>query len=71
MDSLADESTFRCRKCRVCLFSIKQLQSHKQQELNAAGPISLDVSSFNKCSSWFLTDEDMLPWVNESVEEVC
>lgn len=70
MDPLLEESTFRCRKCRVRLFSVKQLESHEDQKLkwDAAGPI--DFSIYDKCSSWFLRDEDMLPWITESVEEV-
>lgn len=72
MDPLLKDSTFRCRKCRVRLFTVDELQSHKDQKLKwdlAAGPT--DLSSYDKCSSWFLSDEDMLPWINESVEEVC
>ena len=66
MDPLLDESNFRCRKCRIRLFSVKQLESHEDQK--AASPT--DLSIFDKCSSWFLRDEDMLPWITERVEEV-
>jgi len=71
MDHLLDEPTFRCRKCRIRLFSVKQLESHEDQrpsKWDAASPI--DLSIYDKCSSWFLRDEDMLPWITESVEEV-
>ena len=74
MDPLLEDSTFRCRKCRLRLFSVKKLQSHKDQKVKrnlAAGPLPVDLSSYDKCSSWFLSDEDMLPWITESVEEVC
>lgn len=69
LGTLPEDSTFRCRKCRIHLFSVKQLASHKDQNLKEG---QIDLSSFDKCSSWFLRDyEDLLPWITESVEEVC
>jgi len=70
MDSLLDEPNFRCRKCRIRLFSVKQLESHEDQnKWDAASPT--DFSIYDNCSSWFLRDEEMLPWITEKVEEVC
>ncbi|KAJ7393690.1 hypothetical protein OS493_003348 [Desmophyllum pertusum] len=67
LGTLPEDSTFRCRKCRIHLFSVKQLASHKDQNLKEG---QIDLSSFDKCSSWFLRDyEDLLPWITESVEE--
>ena len=71
MDHLLDEPTFRCRKCRIRLFYIKQLESHDDQKpskWDASSPT--DLSIHDKCSSWFLNDEDMLSWISESVEKV-
>ena len=62
-------ATFRCRKCRILLFSVRELESHtfSTDQINQ---VSSDLASFDKCSSWFLKDEDILPWIAESVEEV-
>ena len=69
MDPLLDEPNFRCRKCRILLFCVKQLESHGDHNLKASSPV--DLSIYDKCSSWFLRDDEMLPWVTESVEKVC
>lgn len=69
--------TFRCRKCRFRLFSADQLESHElvdQSPKMDFGDGSFHVAnlaSYEKCSSWFLKHESMLPWIAESVEEVC
>ena len=62
-------ATFRCRKCRILLFSVRELESHifSTDQVNQ---VSSDLASFDKCSSWFLKDEDILPWIAESIEEV-
>lgn len=62
-------ATFRCRKCRILLFSVRELESHKVST-DQVNQVSSDLASFDKCSSWFLKDEDILPWIAESVEEV-
>ncbi|XP_022807228.1 uncharacterized protein LOC111344276 isoform X3 [Stylophora pistillata] len=57
-------------KCRMNLFSSAQLASHKdQREEDGPGTGQKDLFSHEKCSSWFLEDEEMLPWVHDSVEE--
>ena len=74
MDPLLEDSKFRCRKCRIHLFSVRELVSHKDQKLKedlGVGEVQIDLFSHDKCSSWFLGDDEMLPWVNQSVEEVC
>ena len=65
-------ATFRCRKCRILLFSVRELESHtvSTDQVNQLNQVSSDLASFDKCSSWFLKDEDILPWIAESVEEV-
>ena len=62
-------ATFRCRKCRILLFSVRDLESHTVST-DQVNQVSSDLASFDKCSSWFLKDEDILPWIAESVEEV-
>ena len=62
-------ATFRCRKCRILLFSVRELESHTVST-DQVNQVSSDLASFDKCSSWFLKDEDILPWIAESVEEV-
>ena len=62
-------ATFRCRKCRILLFSVRELESHTFST-DQVNQVSSDLASFDKCSSWFLKDEDILPWIAESVEEV-
>ena len=62
-------ATFRCRKCRILLFSVRELESHRVST-DQVNQVSSDLASFDKCSSWFLKDEDILPWIAESVEEV-
>lgn len=63
-------ATFRCRKCRIRLFSVRELESHTVST-DQVNQVSSDLAScFDKCSSWFLKDEDILPWIAESVEEV-
>ena len=74
-------SRFRCRKCRITLFSSKHLYSHASIDENGTTLIlnddqsldhdEVDISSFEKCSSWFLRDESELSWVTENIEEVC
>ncbi|CAH3154797.1 unnamed protein product [Porites lobata] len=61
-------ATFRCRKCRILLFSVRELESHTVST-DQVNQVSSDLASFDKCSSWFLKDEDILPWIAESVEE--
>ena len=63
-------ATFRCRKCRILLFSVRELESHTVYSTDQVNQVSSDLASFDKCSSWFLKDEDILPWIAESVEEV-
>ena len=63
-------ATFRCRKCRILLFSVRELESHTFSTDQVYNQVSSDLASFDKCSSWFLKDEDILPWIAESVEEV-
>ena len=62
-------ATFRCRKCRILLFSVRELESHTVST-NQVNQVNSDLACFDKCSSWFLKDEDILPWIAESVEEV-
>lgn len=74
-------SRFRCRKCRITLFSSKHLYSHASIDENdttlklnddqSLDHDEVDISSFEKCSSWFLRDESELSWVTENIEEVC
>lgn len=75
MMNLYAVSTFRCRKCRIRLFSSDHLQSHVFEDQKLRQNVDLGdqevISSCGKCSSWFLRDENMLPWVTDSVEEVC
>ena len=47
---------------------MRELESHTVS--NQVNQVSSDLASFDKCSSWFLKDEDILPWIAESVEEV-
>lgn len=70
-------SKFRCRKCGIYLFSSNHIQPHtsfkgkpnvKSDHYDQA-PGQVDSSS-RFCTSWFLRDENELPWVLESVEEV-
>ena len=63
-------ATFRCRKCRILLFSVRELETHTVTGTDQVNQVSSDLASFDKCSSWFLKDEDILPWIAESVEEV-
>lgn len=71
MDPLLDDPDFRCRKCRFRLFFVKQLESHgDQQDQNSYAASPTDLSIYDKCSSWFLRDDEMLPWITESVEKV-
>ncbi|XP_029212127.2 LOW QUALITY PROTEIN: E3 ubiquitin-protein ligase RNF180-like [Acropora millepora] len=72
-------SRFRCRKCRITLFSSKHLYSHASIDENdttlklnddqSLDHDEVDISSFEKCSSWFLRDESELSWVTENIEE--
>lgn len=75
-------SRFRCRKCRITLFYPKHLDSHASSDENDATSNlndddqsldhdQVDISSFEKCSSWFLRDESEFSWVTENIEEVC
>ncbi|XP_068711657.1 uncharacterized protein [Montipora foliosa] len=69
-------SKFRCRKCGIYLFSSNHIQPHtsfkgkpnvKSDHYDQAqGQVH---SSSRFCTSWFLRDENKLPWVHESVEE--
>ena len=51
---------------------MRELESHtvSTDQVNQLNQVSSDLASFDKCSSWFLKDEDILPWIAESVEEV-
>ena len=69
IDLVDPMATFRCRKCRILLFSVRELESHTVST-DQVNQVSSDLASFDKCSSWFLKDEDILPWIAESVEEV-
>ena len=69
IDLVDPMATFRCRKCRILLFSVRELESHTFST-DQVNQVSSDLASFDKCSSWFLKDEDILPWIAESVEEV-
>ena len=73
VDVMDKMSAFRCRKCRIRLFSAEHLESHVDQKLSSKVDVvdEVDLSNYDKCSSWFLKGEDMLPWIAESVEEVC
>lgn len=70
MDPFLDEPNFRCRKCRIRLFCVNQLESHGDQNLKSYASSPTDLSIYDKCSSWFLRDDEMLPWITESVEKV-
>ena len=67
---MASMTTFRCRKCRIHLFSVDQLELHVDRGVDRCDEGHQDLSSFENCSSWFQKDEDMLPWIAKSVEEV-
>ena len=57
---------FRCRKCRLHLFSANNLELHGDHLKGSVG----NHVDWAKCSSWFLQNEDMIPWIKEHVEEV-
>ena len=49
---------------------MRELETHTVTGTHQVNQVSSDLASFDKCSSWFLKDEDILPWIAESVEEV-
>ena len=69
IDFMDPMTTFRCRKCRIRLFSVGELESHTVSN-DHVNQVSSGLASFDKCSSWFLKDEDILPWIAESIQEV-
>ena len=56
MATVSASATFKCRKCRTLLFTSKDLSKNHEQG--------------TECSSWYLKDDDMLPWVEVLVDEV-